>query len=349
VVDKRFLGCLGCTGVAAIVVLLFPAAALFGYFMGIVPGIFLGLSPSLFVYLVAWWGLRGVVLKIESLAGFDLNARMIRWTANIVAIAIVAAFAIVTPLAINAPLQQQIAELQATDVQLPGTIKLPAVVAIELPKSYAGGKGKPPYCEGLCLRLLFNGVVSRVIAAEIRPDGNIEPASSYRIERRDQCPQLDFTALPIVWPGERWVEKGKPAGIENRVRARISAGECLVREVGRIEDAEAVISFRELKKGLARFRGPWTLPLDTVSAKRLEIIETGGRVLYRRTEVTAEPLIVPLITTAQAGLLTTVTYSGWARATTEASPLGPNGRDVLPGLLGDAARPPDFPDTARPQ
>jgi hypothetical protein len=335
--------------VAGIVVLLFPAAALFGYFMGIVPGIFLGVSPSLFVYLVAWWGLRWVALKIESSAGFDPNARMVRWIANLVTIAIIAAFAIIAPLAINAPVQQQIAELQATDVQLPGTIKLPAIVAVELPKSYAGGQGKPPYCEGICLRLLFNGVVSRVIAAERRPDGNIEPASSYRIERRDQCPQPDFTALPIVWPGERWVEKGGPAGMENRVRARISAGECLVREVGRIEDAEAVISFRELKQGLARFRGPWTLRLDTVSAKRLEIIETGGRVLYRRTEVTAEPLIVPLITTAQAGLLTTVTYSGWARATTETSPLGPNGRDVLPGLLGNAARPPDFPDAARPR
>lgn len=347
--DKRFLGCLGCTGVAAIVVLLFPAAALIGYFMGIVPGIFLGVSPALFVYLVIWWVLRWVTLKIASFAGFDLNARMVRWTANIVAIAIIAAVAIMTPVAINAPLQQQIAELQATDVQLPSPIKLPAIVAVELPKIYVRGQGKPPYCEGLCLRLLFNGVVSRVIAAEIGPDGNIEPASSYRLERRDQCPQLDFTALPIVWPGERWVEKGRPAGMENRVRARVSAGECLVREVGRIEDAEAVISFRELKKGLARFRGPWTLRLDTVSAKRLEIIETGGRVLYRRTEVTAEPLMVPLITTAQAGLLTTVTYTGWARATTEASPLGPNGRDVLPGLLGDAARPPDFPDAARPR
>ena len=86
--DKRFLGCLGCTGVAAIVVLLFPAAALIGYFMGIVPGIFLGVSPALFVYLVIWWVLRWVTLKIASFAGFDLNARMVRWTANIVAIAI---------------------------------------------------------------------------------------------------------------------------------------------------------------------------------------------------------------------------------------------------------------------
>jgi hypothetical protein len=272
-VDKRFLGCLGCTGAAAIVVLLFPAAALIGYFMGILPGIFLGLAPSLFVYLIVWWGLRWVALKFGSLAGLDVNARMVRWTANLVAIAIIATFAVVTPLAINAPLEQQIAELQATDVQLPGTIKLPAVVAVELPKSFAGGKGKPPYCEGLCLRLLFNGVVSRVIAAEIGYRGNIEPASSYRIERRDQCPEPDFMALPIVWPGERWVEKGRPAAMDNRVRARILAGECLVREVGRIADAEAVISFRELKKGLARFDGPLTLRLDTVSAKRLEIIE----------------------------------------------------------------------------
>jgi hypothetical protein len=348
-VDTRFLGCLGCTGVAAVIVLLYPAAALIGFWMGILPGIFLGIAPSLFVYLVAWRGLRWIALKIEAFAGFDPEARPARWAANLVAIVVVALVAIAIPLAINAPLKQQIAQLQATDAQPPGNIKLPAVVVVELPKFYEGTPSKAPYCEAICLRLLYNGAVSRVIAAEILADGKIEPASSFRIERRDQCPKPDFPRSRIVWPGEWRVERGnKPIGIEDRVRARISAGECLVREEGRVEDADAVISFREIKRGFERFRGPWKLHLDTVGARRLEIIGANGSVLYRRTEVSAEPLVVPLTTSTEAGLLTTVTYSGCARRKLEISPLGPHGRDILPGLLGEASRPPDLPDTTRP-
>jgi hypothetical protein len=347
--DEKFLGCLGCTGVAALIVLLFPAAALLGLFLGIVPGLFLGISPSVFVYLVLWWGLRWTAEKIEVLAGFDPDARLARWFASLAAVAIVAIFAIMIPVIVNAPFQQQIGQLQASDVPPSGDIKLPAVVAVELPKSFSG-RDNAPYCEEICLRLLYNGVVSRVIAAEILPDGRIEPASSYRIERRIQCPKPDFPILRIVWPGEFRAEPGiKPTGTEERVRARISAGECLVREAGRIDDAETIISLREVKKGANRFRSPWSFRLDTVSARRLEIIEADGRVLYRRTEVTAEPLIVPLITTAEAGFLTTVTYSGWARTRTEVSPLGPNGRDILPSLLGEAARSPDLPDATRSQ
>jgi hypothetical protein len=324
--------------------LLYPAAALIGLMMGILPGIFLGAAPALFVYLVAWRGLRWLVLKVEVVAGCDPGTWQARWIANLLAVGIIFVVAIMIPRTLNAPLEQQTAQLQATDVQPPGIIKLPAIIAVDLPKFYYGSQGKGPYCEALCLRLLYNGVVSRVIAAEIRPDGKIEPASSYRIERRDQCPKPDLPNSLIVWPGERRAERGaRSMGIIDRVRARISAGECLVREAGRIDDAEAIISFREIKKGISSFQGPWTLRLDTVGARRLEIVEADGRVLYRRTEVTAEPLTVPLLSTAAAGLLTSVTYSGWARGKTETSPLGPNGRDILPGLLGEGSRPPDQP------
>ena len=343
-VDTRFLGCLGCTGVAAVIVLLYPAAALIGLMLGILPGIFLGAAPVLFVYLVAWWGFRWLVVKGEMVAGFDPRTRLVRWMANLLAAGIILAFAIMIPRTVNAPLAQEIEELQITDVQPPGIIKLPAIVAVELPKRYESSHGGGPYCEALCLRLLYNGVVSRVIAAEIRPDGKIEPASSYRIERRDQCPKPDLPNSLIVWLGELHAEGGvRSMGIKDRVRARISAGECLVRGAGRVEDADAVISFREIKKGIGSFQGPWNLRLDTVGARRLEIVEADGRVLYRRTEVTAEPLIVPLLSTAAAGFLTTVTYSGWARSKTETSTLGPNGRDILPGLLGEGSRLPDQP------
>jgi hypothetical protein len=344
--DRRFIGCLGCTGLAAIVVLLFPAAALIGFMMGILPGIFLGAAPSLFFYLIAWWGVRWLALKIETAAGFDPNMPLVRWVANFVAIGIVLAVTVIVPRTVNAPLEQEVAELQATDVAS-GPVKLPAIVAVILPKFYSM-TGDAPHCEAICLRLLYNGVVSRVIAAEIGYSGKIETAASYHIERRDQCPNPNLRDSLVVWPGEIRAEGGvRPAGPLDRVRARISAGECLIRGTGRIEDADAVISFREMKKGASKFSGPWKLRLDTASARRLEVTEADGRVLYRRTEVTAEPLSVPLHSVAAAGFFTTVTYAGWARNEIEHSPIGPQGRDVLPGLLGEASRTPDPPDATR--
>ena len=94
---------------------------------------------------------------------------------------------------INAPHEQEIAQLQATDLQPAGVIKLPAIVAIELPSSsHSGRRGEGPYCEALCLRLLYNGAVARVIAAARSPDGKKIELASYRIERRDQCPKPDL-------------------------------------------------------------------------------------------------------------------------------------------------------------
>ena len=114
-VDTRFLGCLGCTGVAAVIVLLYPAAALIGLMLGILPGIFLGAAPVLFVYLVAWWGFRWLVVKGEMVAGFDPRTRLVRWMANLLAAGIILAFAIMIPRTVNAPLEQEIEELQITD------------------------------------------------------------------------------------------------------------------------------------------------------------------------------------------------------------------------------------------
>lgn len=345
----RFLRFLGCTGVAALIVMAYPMVAVFGWLLGGLPGLFLGIAPSLFFYLLVWWGLNWLALKLGMVAGFDPATWQVRWIANLVPVAIILAVAFTIPSMVNAPREQEIAQLQATDLRPPGVIKLPAIVAIELPKFSRGRRGEGPHCEALCLRLLYNGVASRVVAAARLPEGTTELAS-YRIERRDQCPKPDLPRTLIVWPEEHLALHGtKPMRVEDRVRARTSAGECLVRGIGRIEDADAIISVRDVKVGADIFQWSWSPWLDTVSGRRLEIVEAHGRVLYRRTEVTAALLSTPLRSTAGGGLFTTVTYAGWARTRADTQPLGPDARDILPALLGEeASRPPDLPDTARP-
>jgi hypothetical protein len=307
------------------------------------------LGASLFIYLVAWWGLQWLAVKLGEVVGLD-SGIWYRWTANLVPAGIILVLAFAIPLVINAPHERKITQLQATDVQSSGIIKLPAVVAIDLPKaSHTRGWGVGPFCEALCLRLLYNGVVSRVVAVARWPDGKVELAS-YGIERRDLCPKVDLPRTLIVWLGEHRASGGtRRMRVEDRVQARIAAGECLVRDAGRIEDAGTIISVRNVKPGLDVFRGPWNLWLDTVNAQRLEIAETDDRVLYRRTEINAALLAEPLRSTAGGGFFTTVTYAGWARRQVVTQPLGPDGRDILPGLLGEeASRPPDLPDTVRP-
>lgn len=346
--QSRFPYVLGCTGLAALIVMALPATAMFGLFLGILPGVILGLTPSLFIYLLAWGTLRWLVLKLGAAAGFNSGSPTFRRTANLVPVAILMVLAFAIPDMINAPHEREIAQLQTTDVQPSDAIKLPAIVAIELPSSsYRGRRGEGPLCEALCLRLLYNGVVSRVIAVGRFPNGSTEVAG-FRIERRDQCPKADLPRSLIVWPRQHLEMGTGPRNIADRVQARVAAGECLVREGGRIEDAGMVISFRTTKAGDSPFRAPWSLRLDTVDAKRLEIAQADGRVLYRRTQVHAELLSAPLQSTAGGGLLTSVTYVGWAYRVVDAQPLGPDGRDILPSLLGkEASRPPDVPDAVR--
>jgi hypothetical protein len=348
---RPFLRFLGCTGVATLIVMAYPASAMLGLLMGGLPGLFLGVAPSLFVYLVVWWGLKWLALKLAMVAGFDPATSQVRRIANLVPVAILLVVVFKIPDMLNAPHEQEIAQLQATDLQPPGLVKLPAIVAIELPSSsHSGRRGEGRYCEALCLRLLYNGAVARVIAAARFPDGKKIELASYRIERRDQCPKPDLPRTLIVWPGQHLALRDTQSmRVEDRVQARISAGECLVREAGRIEDADTVISVRNVKEGADIFQGPWNPWLDTVGARRLEIVEADGRVLYRRTEVTAALMSTPLRSTAGGGLLTSVTYAGWARYRADTQPLGPDARDILPGLLGEeASRPPDLPDTVRP-
>ena len=334
--ERGFLGCLGCTGVAAIVVLLFPIAAFAGFMAGVLPGLFLAVAPSLFVYMICWRGLRWLCLKVGSAAGFGATGLWSGRLIDFAAVVPIVAIAIILPIAINSDIEREALTLQSTDKIPTGPIDLPDIVAVDLPSKYTRF-GDVASCEAICLRLLYNGAVSRVLAVVYDGLARKRVVTSYRIEHRPQCPAPKLENGFVVWSGER----GR--GVTAPVRARIAAGDCLIREDGALSDARATISFRQIKIAESSFQNPWTLKLDTLAGFRLEIVTADGRVLYRQTEIRADPLSVPLRTTAGGGLFTTVTYVGWSRTRLSRSPLGPDGRDVLPTLLGNAARLPDLP------
>jgi hypothetical protein len=326
-------------GVVAAAVMTVPQIVLLGLAAGILPGYILGITPSLFCYSLVWWPIRGVLLKAGLLAGLDPAQRFLHWTAGTAAVAITLIPAVLVPRAFNVSIELAATALCAEDHENAGPIAFPTVVALRLPRSYV----QINLCEALCQHLLYNGVVSRVIVGQVNgPDASIPPPpNAYWIERRDRCPEPDISIFQVAWPTDFPLEQGGPL---TRVRARIAAGECLLRDQGTIEEAGATITVRQLKKGASIFDTPWSLEPDTVEATRLEIVESDGRVLYRRTEVTTHPLMVPLLIDVQSGLLTTVTYVGWARPTVVYAPIGPQGRDVMPDLLGAASRRVDKPE-----
>ena len=333
---RRFAAYLGCTGVLAVLAITVPGLVLAGLFLGIVPGIMLAAAPTLFLYSVPWWAVRELLLRGSALVvrpESDTGKTALRRAVGGFAIVILAIPAILVPRTLNARIERAAEALRAEDREITGPLALPPVVAVVINER----DSKTLECDTICQRLLYNGAVSRIVEADTIPPTTVE---AFWIERRiGRCPDAPFPVLDIRWPND-W-QKGKYP--EQRVQDRIAAGECLIKGNGNIEEAALTISYQQIKKGVSIFSQPWELAPDTVSAARLEITERDGHVLYRRTEVTAAPLAVPLTIETRAGLLTTATYAGWGRSETTYGQVGPQGRDVLPSLLGSAGRPPDEP------
>jgi hypothetical protein len=234
---------------------------------------------------------------------------------------------------LNQAAELEVAALRSKDTEPSLPLALAPVVAIVVPDGHDSRDHL--YCETLCQRLLYNGAATRMILTDAPPPGRSSrlAPTAYWIGKSDTFPEPLLSRREIVWPGDVRQPRGEDP--RSQVRARIAAGECLMHGAAKVGEAGATIAYRTIKVGNSMFRAPWSLALDTV--------EASGRVLYRRTEVKAAPLVTPLQIGTVAGLLTTITYAGWARGKREFAPLGPNGRDVLPALLGPAGRVPDRP------
>jgi hypothetical protein len=335
---------LAITGVAATIAVVLPPLVWVGVLLGILPGLFLMVAPSLFLYSIAWWAVQALVLQAAESGGFNTNKRVVRLAAGVTAIAIVALPAIQLPRFFNSQAENMASGLRVEDIESNGRIEIPEVVAVVLARE----PGNDGLCETLCQRLLFNHAASRVIVAE-RPtqQGRAErPARAFWIERRDNCPTPPLSRREVVWP----IDQKQSGSAIVRVRARIAAGECLLgKDNASIESADLSIAYSIPQRGPVVFPPPWKLKLDQMKVNRLEITANDGRVLYRRTGVEAQPLMTPLLIASLSSFMTTVRYFGWARTVTIYSELDVQGRDVLPSLLGEVTRAPDWPALLGPK
>jgi hypothetical protein len=189
-------------------------------------------------------------------------------------------------------------------------------------------------------------VIVAEVPSPIHRDQAKRSARAFWIERRGNCPTPPLSRREVVWP----IDQKQSGSAIVRVRARIAAGECLLGEDNAyIGSAGLTITYSIPQRGPVLFPPPWKLPLDQMKVNRLEIMERNGRVLYRRTGVEAQPLMIPLQIASLSSFMTTVRYVGWARSSTIYSELDMQGRDVLPGLLGEVVRTPDWPALLGPK
>lgn len=320
-------------GAATLIVIAWPPAALFGLFLGVVPGIVLWIAPSLFVYSLAWWCTRAIVRQIPIARLAPANSY--RFIIPVFSGAIVALPAVLIPYLLNMQAEEAALRLQVSDQELDKPIVLPNTVALVIDGNYNRSK-KRPFCETLCVRLLFNSTVARVIVVD-PAHGN--STTAFWIERRETCPGRPNLNFAVVWTTDFPLVRGDT--FRDRVRSRIAGGECLMEGDGRLEEAAATISYRHVERGTTVFQRPWSLRPGPPVVNRLEILDARGATIYRRTEVTIIKLTTPLQIGTAAGLLTTATYAGWARYNKSVGQIGPHGRDVLPHILGSAARMPE--------
>jgi hypothetical protein len=333
-VSRRFAIYIALVGLAALAVIAWPGLVLVGLFLGIVPGILLWIAPSLFLYSFLWWCLRTILFRFSIMVRIA-GGTVIRLIVSVLSGAIVAALAIQVPHLIDMRTEAAAESLRVGDLGPDKPIGLPSVVALVMEGSYNYAKRKP-FCETLCLRLLFNSSVARVIAVD-PAYGNATTA--FWIERRQTCPDRPNVNFSLMWSTDFPLVRGDTP--EDRVRARIADGDCLMEGDGRPDEAAMTISYRIVQNGVSTFDRPWSLQPGAPTVKRIEISEATGATIYRRTEVSTVLLNVPLRVETAAGLLTTVTYVGWSRSNKVLGQIGPQGRDVLPVVLGPAARKPE--------
>lgn len=271
-------------GVLAFLSLAFPTLVIIGAMAFVLPGLFLGLAPTLFLYPLA------VVCVSRLLEG---TPRLLRWALAAIIIA-VPTFGV--PLYLNRPVERAFADLTAQD-RTADAVKTPDVVALLESPQEARVDRSDSLCSSLCQRLLFNGAVKRVIVAKPSAQriDDIKAQTAFAIERRETCPPAPI-APSGAWPGDG---RDYRDTLEDSIKARVVAGECLVRVAGDISDAGMLFADRIVKAAVSdNFNRPWSLTLDTVSARRLELLERDAgvwRIVDRKTQVKAEPLFTPLL------------------------------------------------------
>jgi len=199
------------TGMITAAVFAMPDLVAIGLFLLILPGVLLGITPTVFLYLMAfslpWFLLSQRSIVIGALGGLAAIAWVGFWL----------------PI-LNGRTSQWLSDAQAKEAATSTRIAAARVVALQ---SVSGSAQDG--CSDLCQTLLYNGSVERVVLLPGKNNGANGQSISFRVEQKSSCRDADPKLQSRGW-GNTWLKDSGQSKIAQTVRLRIADGECLVKE-----------------------------------------------------------------------------------------------------------------------
>jgi hypothetical protein len=166
-------------------------------------------------------------------------------------------------------------------------------------------------CGGLCMLLLLDGYASRVITVTEGVTTDIDPQRkvlSFRMERRDRCPDVKLSSNNeeyfIVEEAGGW-SRGIDQKTDERMKAQIGRGNCLIQETVALGLADAIISIGVANRGLSVDAAGLDPFADTLTAHRYSVhlrAASSYAEVYRKTNAVVHLLAPVLAPTVGGGL-----------------------------------------------
>lgn len=166
-------------------------------------------------------------------------------------------------------------------------------------------------CGGLCMLLLLDGYASRVITVTEGVTTDIDPQRkvlSFRMERRDRCPDVKLSSNNeeyfIAEEAGGW-SRGIDQKTDERMKAQIGRGNCLIQETVALGLADAIISIGVANRGLSVDAAGLDPFADTLTAHRYSVhlrAASSYAEVYRKTNAVVHLLAPVLAPTVGGGL-----------------------------------------------
>jgi hypothetical protein len=166
-------------------------------------------------------------------------------------------------------------------------------------------------CGGLCMLLLLDGHASRVITLAGGVTSDIDPqlkVLSFRMERRDRCPRVKLSSSNeehfIAEEAGGW-SRGIDQKTDERMKAQIGRGNCLIQETVALGLADAIISIGVANRGLSVDAAGLDPFADTLTAHRYSVhlrAASSYAEVYRKTNAVVHLLAPVLAPTVGGGL-----------------------------------------------
>ena len=217
---------------------------------------------------------------------------------------------------VNKALEERAAVLMAGDHDLVGSVEPISSVAVVEERGYH----QRGICDALCQRSLLNGAVGAIIMVRVNsvalPLDDQWQGTLYRLEKRAQCPPINIEYNDGVAPvkGEKRVLHDKTS--LDLLQIEAAKGNCLISEPAKVGDADAVLVFGNVKRGLQPDGAGLDLYADTASASRLLFYTRQAGDIQERYRSTYVRLykISPAIVPADGNLMNVKIVPQWSRS-----------------------------------